>query len=188
MSALGAVMCRGLLFGVRAGAIPAGICAVLWAAIALAGLSGEPLESTFEKPVAGLVAVLGSLAVGAALGLVTGAVLAVAPSRMLGSALVRGLVCFVVGTASAAGEVVVMDVSSEGGYGPVIVAVLAMPVVGAVTAARSRSIAAPRLGGGAVAGGADAGTGSGRGTSSSPGRGTGPGAGRGAGSGSGSVR
>ncbi|MFE6494333.1 hypothetical protein [Streptomyces sp. NPDC057748] len=186
--ASGAVMCRGLLFGVRAGAIPAGICAVLWAAIALAGLSGEPLDSTFEKPAAGLVAVLGSLAVGAALGLVTGAVLAVAPSRMLGSALVRGLVCFVVGTASAAGEVVVMDVSSEGGYGPVIVAVLATPVVGAVTAARSRSIAAPRLGGGAVVGGADAGTGSGRGTSSSPGRGTGPGAGRGAGSGSGSVR
>ncbi|MFF3785353.1 hypothetical protein [Streptomyces sp. NPDC001933] len=188
MSASGAVMRRGLLFGIRAGAIPAGICAVLWAAIALAGLSGEPLDSTFEKPVAGLVAVLGSLAVGAALGLVTGAVLAAAPSRLLGSALVRGLVCFVVGTASAAGEVVVMDVSSEGGYGPVIVAVLAMPVVGAVTAARSRPIAAPRLGGGAVVGGADAGTGSGRGTSSNPGRGTGSGAGRGAGSGSGSVR
>ncbi|MFB7213602.1 hypothetical protein [Streptomyces sp. NPDC056255] len=204
MSASGAVICRGLLFGIRAGAIPAGICAVLWAAIALAGLSGEPLESTFEKPVAGLVAVLGSLAVGAALGLVTGAVLALAPSRMLGSALVRGLACFVLGTASAAGEVVVMDVSSEGGYGPVIVAVLAMPVVGAVTAARSRSIAAPRLGGGAVVGGSEADTGSGRGTSSGPGRGTGStpgrgtgsgagrgtgsGAGRSAGSGSGSVR
>ncbi|WP_329594764.1 hypothetical protein OG298_38185 [Streptomyces sp. NBC_01005] len=151
-----AVMRRGLLFGLRAGAIPAGICAVLWAAIAL---SGEPLDSSFEKPAAGLVAVLGSLAVGAAVGLVTGAVLAVAPPRMLGSAPARGLTCFVVGATLAAGEVVVMDVSSEGGYGPVVLAVLAMPVVGAVTAARSRSIAAARLGGGAVAGYADAGTG-----------------------------
>ncbi|MFF8420925.1 hypothetical protein [Streptomyces sp. NPDC015680] len=147
-----AVMRRGLLFGLRAGAVPAGICAVLWAAIALSGLSGEPLDSSFEKPAAGLVAVLGSLAVGAAVGLVTGAVLAVAPPRMLGSAPARGLTCFVVGATLSAGEVVVMDVSSEGGYGPVVLAVLAMPVVGAVTAARSRSIAAARLGGGAVAG------------------------------------
>ncbi|WP_371096485.1 hypothetical protein [Streptomyces sanglieri] len=166
-----AVMRRGLLFGLRAGAIPAGICAVLWAAIALSGLSGEPLDSSFEKPAAGLVAVLGSLAVGAAVGLVTGAVLAVAPPRMLGSAPARGLTCFVVGATLAAGEVVVMDVSSEGGYGPVVLAVLAMPVVGAVTAARSRSIAAARLGGGAVAGYADAGTDA----STSTGTGTGAG-------------
>ncbi|WP_405708950.1 MULTISPECIES: hypothetical protein [unclassified Streptomyces] len=171
MGAAGAVMLRGLLFGIRAGAIPAGICAVLWAATALAGLTGEPLDSTFEKPVAGLVAMLGSLAVGAALGLATGAVLAVAPSRMLGSALVRGPACFLVGTTLATGEVVVMDVSSEGGYGPVIVAVLAMPVVGAVTAARSRSIAAARLGGGAVVGCTDGGTGPGADGCTGPGAG-----------------
>ncbi|MEL5956898.1 hypothetical protein AADR41_19345 [Streptomyces sp. CLV115] len=168
-----AVMRRGLLFGLRAGAIPGGICAVLWAAIALSGLSGEPLESTFEKPVAGLVAVLGSLAVGAAVGLVTGAVLAVAPPRMLGSAAARGLSCFVVGTTLSAGEVAVMDVSSQGGYGPVVLAVLAMPVVGAVTAARSRAIAAARLGGGAAAGYAVAGTG----TDTAAGTGTDTGAG-----------
>ncbi|MFD0341096.1 hypothetical protein ACFVH0_20840 [Streptomyces sp. NPDC127117] len=172
MRASFAVMRRGLLFGLRAGAIPAGICAVLWAAIALSGLSGQPLESTFEKPAAGLVAVLGSLAVGAAVGLVTGAVLAVAPPRMLGSALARGLSCFVVGTTLSAGEVVVMDVSSEGGYGPVVLAVLAMPVVGAVTAARSRSIAAARLGGGAVAGYGDADTDGGTGSGSGPGSGS----------------
>ncbi|MET9660731.1 hypothetical protein [Streptomyces sp. NPDC006510] len=146
MGASGAVVRRGLLFGIRAGAVPAGICAALWAVIALAGLFGGPQGSTFDRPVAGLVAVLGSLAVGATLGLVTGVVLAVVPRRMLGSAPLRGLTCFVVGTALSAGEVVVMDVSSEGGYGPVILAVLAMPVVGAVTAARSRSIAAERLG------------------------------------------
>ncbi|WP_326763945.1 hypothetical protein OG978_04630 [Streptomyces sp. NBC_01591] len=146
MGASGAVVRRGLLFGIRAGAIPAGICAVLWAVIALAGLFGGPVGSTFEKPVAGSVAVLGSLAVGALLGLVTGVVLAFVPPRVLASAPLRGLTCFVVGTTLSAGEVVVMDVSSEGGYGPVILAVLAMPVVGAVTAARSRSIAAVRLG------------------------------------------
>ncbi|MEU2671717.1 hypothetical protein ABZ622_23190 [Streptomyces sp. NPDC007164] len=181
MRASVAVMRRGLLFGLRAGAIPAGICTVLWAAIALSGLSGEPLESSFEKPSAGLVAVLGSLAVGAAVGLVTGAVLTVAPPRVLGSAPARGLTCFVVGAALSAGEVVVMDVSSRGGYGPVVLAVLAMPVVGAVTAARSRSIAAARLGGGAVAGYADAGTDAG----TCPGAGTGTGTGSRSGSRSG---
>lgn len=86
MGASGAVMHRGLLFGIRAGAIPAGICAVLWAVIALAGLFGGPVGSTFDKPVAGAVAVLGSLVVGAGLGLVTGVVLVVAPPRVLGSA------------------------------------------------------------------------------------------------------
>ncbi|MFD7493864.1 hypothetical protein ACFV8T_15855 [Streptomyces sp. NPDC059832] len=146
MGASGAVVRRGLLFGIRAGAVPAGMCAVLWAVIALAGLFGGPVGSTFDKPAAGSVAVLGSLAVGAGLGLVTGVVLAVAPSRVLASAPLRGLACFVLGTTLSVGEVVVMDVSSEGGFGPVVLAVLAMPVVGAVTAARSRSIAAARLG------------------------------------------
>ncbi|MGW2086764.1 hypothetical protein [Streptomyces sp. NPDC001880] len=146
MGASGAVVRRGLLFGIRAGAIPAGICAVLWAVIALAGLFGGPVGSSFDKPLAGAVAVLGSLAVGAGLGLVTGVVLALVPPCVLGSALLRGLTCFVVGATLSAGEVVVMDVSSEGGYGEIFVALLAMPVVGAVTAARSRSIAAARLG------------------------------------------
>ncbi|MFG2626868.1 hypothetical protein [Streptomyces sp. NPDC048473] len=119
--------------------------ATLWAVVGLARLIQGPVGSTFEKPVLASVAVLGSLAVGAVLGVATGGVLAVAPQRLVASTPVRGLACFVLGTTLSAGEVVVMAVSSDGGYGPIGLAVSAMPAVGAVTAARSRSIAAARL-------------------------------------------
>lgn len=141
-----AVLRRGLLFGLRAGAIPAGACAVLWAIIMVLRIDSGPSGSTLEDPVSAAIAVLGSLAVGALLGAVTGLILAYAPLRMVSCGPLRALVCFAVAGTLSFGEVAVMAVSSNGGYGPAFLALLAMPVVGAVAAARSRDIAAARIG------------------------------------------
>lgn len=141
-----AVVRRGLMFGVRAGAIPAGACAVLWLIIEAVRLTGGPGGSALEDPALAVLAVLGSLAVGVLIGAVTGLVLACAPLSLVSSGPLRALICFVLGGTLSFAEVVVMAVSSDGGYGPILLALLAMPVVGAVTAARSREIAAARLG------------------------------------------
>ncbi|MGG7571316.1 hypothetical protein [Streptomyces sirii] len=141
-----AVLRRGLVFGLRAGAIPAGACAVLWLVVMVTRYVNGPGGSTMEDPVLAAVAVLGSMAVGASIGAVVGLVLAYAPLRLVSSGPLRALVCFVLATALAFGEVVVMAVSSDGGYGPILLALLAMPFVGAVTAARSEHLAAARIG------------------------------------------
>ncbi|MFG2290266.1 hypothetical protein ACGFOU_29835 [Streptomyces sp. NPDC048595] len=141
-----AVLRRVLTFGLRAGAIPAGACAALWVFVMVLRCLNGPGGSTMEDPVLAAVAVLGSMAVGASIGAVVGLVLAYAPLRLVSSGPSRALVCFVLATALAFGEVVVMAVSSDGGYGPILLALLAMPVVGAVTAARSGHLAAARIG------------------------------------------
>ncbi|MFE2156997.1 hypothetical protein ACFW9M_04190 [Streptomyces lydicus] len=140
-----AVLRRGLVFGLRAGAIPAVACAVLWAMVMVTRWVHGPTDSTLEDPPRAALAVLGSLAVGAVIGAVTGLVLAYVPQRLLASAPLRAMVCFAIGGTLSFGEVVVMAVSSSGGYGPVLLALAAMPVVGVVTAARGREIAAARL-------------------------------------------
>ncbi|MFI0786062.1 hypothetical protein ACH4Q6_10735 [Streptomyces lydicus] len=140
-----AVLRRGLVFGLRSGAIPAGACAVLWLMVAVTRWVHGPSGSTFEDPPRAALAVVGSLAVGAAIGAVTGAVLAYAPQRLLSSAPLRAVLCFAIGGTLSSGEVAVMAVSSDGGYGPILLALAAMPVVGVVTAARGREIAAARL-------------------------------------------
>ncbi|WP_407555351.1 hypothetical protein QOM21_36290 [Streptomyces sp. Pv4-95] len=141
-----AVVLRGLTFGVRAGAIPAGACAVLWGTIEAARLAGGPGGSTLEDPALAALAVLGSLAAGVLVGAVTGLALACLPLSWVSSGPLRTLICFVLGGTLSFAEVAVMAVSSKGGYGPMLLALFAMPVVGAVTAARSREIAAARLG------------------------------------------
>ncbi|MFG2895183.1 hypothetical protein [Streptomyces sp. NPDC048248] len=140
-----AVVRRGLTFGVRAGAIPAGACAVLWGMIEAVRLANGPGGSTLEDPALAGLAVLGSLAAGVLVGAVTGLMLAWAPLSWISSGPLRTLICFVLGGTLSFTEVAVMAVSSKGGYGPIALALLAMPVVGAVTAARSREIAAARL-------------------------------------------
>ncbi|MGW8402201.1 hypothetical protein ACWGLP_37010, partial [Streptomyces lydicus] len=112
-----AVLRRGLVFGLRAGAIPAAACAVLWALVRVTRWVDGPTDSTFEEPPRAALAVLGSLAVGAVIGAVTGLVLAYLPQRLLSSAPLRAMVCFAIGGTLAFGEVVVMAVSSRGGYG-----------------------------------------------------------------------
>ncbi|MFE0189251.1 hypothetical protein [Streptomyces sp. NPDC059008] len=140
-----AVLRRGLAFGLRAGAIPAGAGALLWVLVMVTRCLNGPTGSTLEEPASAAVAVLGSLAVGASIGAVVGLVLAYAPLRLVASGPLRALVCCVLATALAFGEVVVMAVSSKGGYGPILLALLAMPVVGGVTAARSGHLAAARI-------------------------------------------
>ncbi len=141
-----AVLRRGLVFGLRAGAIPAGAGAFLWALAMVTRYLRGPGDSALEDPVRAAVAVLGSLAVGASIGAVIGLVLAYAPLRLVSRGPLRALVCFALATPLAFGEVVVMTVSSDGGPAPILVALLAMPVVGAVTAARSGHLAAARIG------------------------------------------
>ncbi|MFG3116769.1 hypothetical protein ACGF4C_20515 [Streptomyces sp. NPDC048197] len=143
-----AVLRRGLVFGLRAGAIPAGVCAVLWVVTMVTWCLYGPGGSTLEDPALAAVAVLGSLAVGVLIGAAIGLVLAYAPLRLVASGPLRGLVCFLLGGTLSSGEVVVMTEATDGGYGPIFVALLAMPVVGAVAAARSRDIAATRIGAG----------------------------------------
>ncbi|MEU9500595.1 hypothetical protein [Streptomyces sp. NPDC048196] len=141
-----AVLRRGLVFGLRAGAIPSGVCAVLWAVTMVMRYLYGSGGSTLEDPALAAVAVLGSLAVGALIGAAIGLLLAYAPLRLVASGPLRALVCFVLGGTLSSGEVVVMTEATDGGYGPIFVALLAMPVVGAVAAARSRDIAAARIG------------------------------------------
>ncbi len=137
---------RGLVFGLRAGAIPAGVCAVLWVVTTVTWYLYGPGGSTLEDPAPAAVAVLGSLAVGVLIGAAIGLVLAYAPLRLVASGPLRTLVCFLLGGTLSSGEVVVMTEASDSGYGPIFVALLAMPVVGAVAAARSRDLAAARIG------------------------------------------
>ena len=136
---------RGLTFGMRAGAIPAGANAALWGIIEAVQLVGGPGGSTLDDPALAALAVLGSLAAGILIGAVTGLVLAYAPLTWISYAPLRALICFLLGGTLSFAEVPVMAISSDGGYGPILLALFAMPFVGAVTAARSREIAATRL-------------------------------------------
>ncbi|MFJ9855764.1 hypothetical protein [Streptomyces sp. NPDC101150] len=140
-----AVLRRGLMFGLRAGAIPSGAGAVLWVMVMATRLIAGPGGSTLEDPSLAAVAVLGSLAVGVLIGAVIGVVLAYAPLRLVSNGPLRALVCFVLAGTMAFGEVVVMA-ETDGGPATLLATLLAMPVVGAVTAARSHDIAAARIG------------------------------------------
>ncbi|MGX7760278.1 hypothetical protein ACWQ06_16690 [Streptomyces angustmyceticus] len=139
-----AVLRRGLVFGLRAGAIPAGAGAVLWVMVMTTRFLAGPGGSTLENPVSAVVVVLGSLVVGVLIGVVIGVVLACAPLRMVSSRPLRALVCFVLAGALAFGEMVVVG-AADGGPALLLATLLAVPVVGAVAAARSQDIAAARI-------------------------------------------
>lgn len=134
-------MLRGFRFGTRVGMVPA----LIWAGLCFGGAAAWLVRGSWHDALAvfgpGLVAVVGSLGVGSLLGVVMGAVLAIAPEWLVSRGLLRGLLAAFLGGVLFLGEVVVIAVATDVGYGPVLLTLLAVPVVAAVAAAHSGDIA-----------------------------------------------
>ncbi|WP_377270642.1 hypothetical protein [Peterkaempfera sp. SMS 1(5)a] len=132
---------RGLRFGLRAGAVPA----VVWGALCLVGTVDRLLSGSWQEAAAilgrGLLAAAGSVAVGALLGVVTGTAPAVAPPWPTSRGALRGAPAALVGGVVFPGELVVVAVASDGGYGPMLLTPAAVPVVAGAAAACSGDIA-----------------------------------------------
>ncbi|MDF3297497.1 hypothetical protein [Streptomyces tropicalis] len=131
------VVMRGLRFGLAVG----GFCALGWstvgaACVTVAWVLGHRhgVPSTL---VSGVVLVAGSLFVGAALGLLLGTALALAPDRLTSHGLLRRVLTGLVAGTLFLGEVAV---SVEGGVLPVLLMLVGVPVVGAAAAACSGDI------------------------------------------------
>ncbi|MET8166047.1 hypothetical protein ABZT34_17635 [Streptomyces sp. NPDC005329] len=86
-----AVVRRGVRLGVTIGAWPAGIVGTLCLVAAFVFLSGGHDGTAWKLTAAGACAVLGSMAVGVALGTATGLALALAPRGLLARPPLRGL-------------------------------------------------------------------------------------------------
>lgn len=130
-------MLRGLRFGVRIGSVTAVFWGVLFLVATVASFRHGPLTVLGL----GLLAVVGSLGAGSLLGVVTGAVLAIAPAWLVSRALLRGLLAAVLGGVLFLAEVVVVAVATEVSYGPTGLTFLAVPVVAVATALHSGDIA-----------------------------------------------
>lgn len=132
------VVMRGLRFGLVVG----GGCALGWGALWTAGMMvALVLREWHDVPsalVSEVILVGGSLFVGAVLGLVLGATLALVPGWLTSHGLLRRLLAGVVAGTLFVGEVVV---SVEGGILPVLVMLMAIPAVGVLAAACSGDIA-----------------------------------------------
>ncbi|WP_055589113.1 hypothetical protein [Peterkaempfera griseoplana] len=117
----------------------------MWVALWLVGTVSSLLRGSGREAVAilgrGLLSAGGSLATGALLGVATGAALAVAPSRLIARGTLRCTLAALVGGVVFLGEVAVVAVTSDGGYGPVLLTLAAVPVVAGTTAAYSGDIA-----------------------------------------------
>ncbi|MGW7259004.1 hypothetical protein [Streptomyces sp. NPDC054834] len=131
-------MMRGLRFGLVVG----GVCALGWGAVWTASVMVASVMGHWHVVPSALVSeallVGGSLFAGAALGLLLGATLALAPGRLTSHGLLRRLLAGVVAGTLFLGEAVV---SVEGGILPVLLMIVGVPAVGAVAAACSGDIA-----------------------------------------------
>ncbi|TXJ76453.1 hypothetical protein E2C11_22080 [Streptomyces lavendulae] len=128
---------RGLRFGIRVGVIPAAFWGVLFLVLTVASARYGPLAVLGR----GLIVVVGSLGVGALLGVATGAVLAVAPDWLVSRGPLRGVLAAVVAGGLFQAEVVLVLVAMYGGYGQTLLAFLATPAVAVAAAAHSGDIA-----------------------------------------------
>ncbi|MFD8547658.1 hypothetical protein [Streptomyces sp. NPDC059649] len=133
---------RGLRYGLRVGVFHAVPFAVLSGMVGVGALFSPPEAAEFAAGLwRAVVAVGGSLAVGALLGVVTGGLLLVVPRWLRTSAVLRGLLTAVAGGTVYLGEVVVITEATDGGYAPIALVLLMVPVIAAVTAAHSGDIA-----------------------------------------------
>ncbi|MGW4273034.1 hypothetical protein ACWEGQ_11870 [Streptomyces seoulensis] len=132
------VVMRGLRFGLVVG----GVCALGWGAVWTAGVMVAVVLGHWHDVPSALVSevilVGGSLFAGVVLGLLLGAMLALAPDWLTSRGLLRRLLVGLVAGTLFLGEVLV---STEGGILPVLSMLLCIPVVGAVAAACSGDIA-----------------------------------------------
>ncbi|MEU5015383.1 hypothetical protein AB0G35_35035 [Streptomyces sp. NPDC021749] len=133
---------RGLRFGLRVGVFHAVPFAVLSGMAGISAFFSPPEPTEFAAGLwRVLAAVGGSLAVGALLGLVTGGLLLVVPRWLRTSTVLRGLLTALAGGTVYLGEVVVVTEATDGGYAPIALILLMVPVIAAVTAAHSGDIA-----------------------------------------------
>ncbi|MBO1420156.1 hypothetical protein [Streptomyces sp. FH025] len=132
------VIRRGVRLGVRIGAAPAGLAASLWLGVAVAQLLVKPHVLPGFSRLA--VVVGGSLGVGVLAGAITGAALALSPEWLAGRASLRGPLAGIVAGTTYLGETVVVAVASDGGYGPMLLALLSTLVVSVVAAVHSGDI------------------------------------------------
>jgi hypothetical protein len=135
------VIKRGLRFGLVVGLV----CALGWGALCLVGFAVGLVAGRWHDVlvdlVAGLGLVGGSLAVGALLGLMLGAALALAPGWLARCRPLRGILGGLVAGTLFLGEVIVIAVASDVGPLPTLLTMAAAPVVGAVAAVHSGDIA-----------------------------------------------
>jgi hypothetical protein len=128
---------------VRIGLIPAIIFGSVWltgAGVWLFSGMSEGVRGGLEVLVRGLVAVGGTMGVGVLLGAVTGGALALSPEWLAARAPLRGLLAGAVASVVFLGETVVVGIASDGGYGPMLLALLATPVAGVAAAAHSGDV------------------------------------------------
>jgi hypothetical protein len=117
------------------------IVAGVWLVGAVVWLVRPPRHNGVAGLGRGLVGVVGSLGMGSLLGVVMGAALAIAPTWLVSRGLLRGLLAALLAGTLFLGEVVVLGVATDGGYGFMLLALLAAPIVAATAAAHSGDIA-----------------------------------------------
>ncbi|MER6997561.1 hypothetical protein [Streptomyces sp. NPDC000410] len=123
----------------RIGWASAAVCGSVWIIAAAMWLSlGH--RGVVEGLLRGVTAVGGSMAVGVLLGAVTGGALALSPEWLAARAPLRGLLAGAVASAVFLGEAVVVAAATGAGYAPVLLTLLAAPVVGAVAAVHSGDV------------------------------------------------
>lgn len=127
--------------GLRSGLVGGGVCALGWGAVRTVGVMVALVLGHWHEVSLALdsevILVADSLFVGAVLGL-PGVMSALAPGWLTSHRLLHGPLAALVADPLFLGEVVV---SMQGGFPPVLLMVLSIPVVGAVAAACSGDIA-----------------------------------------------
>jgi hypothetical protein len=138
--ALGHVVRRGVRLGLRIGLVPACVFGSVWLVGTAMRLSAGAFSDGPGALARGFTAVGGSVGVGVLLGAVTGGALGLAPEWLAARAPLRGLLAGAVAGTVFLGETVVVAIASDGGYGPMLLTLLAAPVAGVVAAAHSGDI------------------------------------------------
>ncbi|MFE6979177.1 hypothetical protein [Streptomyces sp. NPDC057682] len=136
---MGAVVGRGVRLGVRIGAALGSLFGAAFFVGAMMWLPTDPHEA-FTGLARGAVVAAGSLAVGVLLGAATGAALAAAPERVASRAPLRGLLAGGVAGILCVGEFAIVAMATDGGYAPMLLALVLAPVTGLVAAAHSGDI------------------------------------------------
>ncbi|MFD7325962.1 hypothetical protein ACFV9D_33615 [Streptomyces sp. NPDC059875] len=124
----------------RIGLVSAIAFGSLWLVGAAMWLSTGAYPGGVAGLMRGVVAVGGSLVIGVLLGAVTGVALGLSPEWVAARAPLRGLLAGLVASTVFLGQTVVVAVGSDGGYGPMLLTLLATPVIGGVAAAHSGDV------------------------------------------------
>ncbi|MFG2332780.1 hypothetical protein ACGFMM_24550 [Streptomyces sp. NPDC048604] len=137
---VGQVIRRGVRLGVRIGLATAIVFGSVWLVGTAMRFSTGTHEGTLADLARGIAAMSGIMGVGVLLGAVTGGALALAPQWLAARAALRGLLAGAVASTMFLGQAAVVAFATDGGYGPILLTLLATPVAGGVAAAHSGDI------------------------------------------------